>query len=211
MDTHNPDASPRACTAFVGARLLAAGELSDVALAVKATRESKEPILVFDDATGRVIDLDLRGSKADILARLPKILAAGGFSPSRPSPHDEKAEPTAATEKRGRGRPKLGVVPREVTLLPRHWDWLAAQPGGASVTLRRLVDEARRSGASSQRQREAREVAYRFMSAMAGNRPGFEDATRALFAGDAAKFGSLVAAWPEAVAGYAKKLSAAAF
>jgi len=208
MVTHNPDASSRACTAFVGARLLAAGALIDVALAVKTTRESKEPILVFDDATGRVIDLDLRGSKTDIITRLPKILTAGGFSHS---PHDEKAQPAAATEKRGRGRPKLGVVPREVTLLPRHWDWLATQPGGASVTLRRLVDEARRSGASSQRQREAREAAYRFMSAMAGNLPAFEEATRALFAGDAAKFGSLVAAWPDAIAAYAKQLATGAF
>jgi uncharacterized protein len=211
MNTHNPDVSSHACTAFVGARLLAAGALIDVALAVKAARELKEPILVFDDASGRVIDLELRGSKADILARLPKILAAGGFSPSRPSPHDEKAEPAAPTEKRGRGRPKLGVVPREVTLLPRHWDWLSRQPGGASVTLRRLVDEARRSGASSQRQREAREIAYRFMSAMAGNRPGFEEATRALFAGDAAKFGALVAAWPDAIGTYAKQLATGAF
>jgi uncharacterized protein len=208
MDTLNPNTASHACTAFIGSRLLAAGALIDVALAVKAARESKEPILVFDDASGRVIDLDLRGGKAEILARLPKILAAGGFSPS---PHDEKAEPAAPTEKRGRGRPKLGVVPREVTLLPRHWDWLSRQPGGASVTLRRLVDEARRSGASAQRQREARESAYRFMSAMAGNRPAFEDVTRALFAGDAAKFSSLVAAWPEAIAAYAKQLATGAF
>ena len=208
MDTLDPNTAPLACTAFVGSRLLAAGALIDVALAVKAARESKEPILVFDDASGRVIDLDLRGSKAEILARLPKILAAGGFSRS---PRDEEAELAAGPEKRGRGRPKLGVVPREVTLLPRHWDWLATQPGGASVTLRRLVDEARRSGASAQRQREAREAAYRFMSAMAGNRPAFEDVTRALFAGDAAKFGSLVAAWPEAIAAYAKQLATGAF
>ena len=106
------------------------------------------------------------------------------------------------------GSQKLGVVPREVTLLPRHWDWLAAQPGGASVTLRRLVDEARRAGANSERQRDAREVSYRFMSAMAGNLPGFEEATRALFAGDAARFTALLTAWPEAVADYATKLAA---
>jgi hypothetical protein len=208
MDTQHTDVTSHACTAFLGSRLLAAGALIDVALAVKAPRESKEAILVFDDVTGRVIDLDLRGSRADIVARLPKILAAGG---ARPLPLDESTDPAKNTEKRGRGRPKLGVVPREVTLLPRHWDWLAAQPGGASVTLRRLVDEARRSGASSQRQREAREAAYRFMSAMAGNLRGFEEATRALFAGDAAKFSALTAAWPDAVSAYAKQLATGAF
>ena len=199
MNDVNSASASRPCSAFVGSRLLSAGALMDVALVVKAAgRETTDPILVFDDATGRVIDLDLRGSKADILARLSKD----------PTPRED---PEQAAEKRGRGRPRLGVVPREVTLLPRHWDWLAAQPGGASVTLRRLVDEARRSGATSERQREAREVAYRFMSAMAGNRPGFEEATRALFAGDAAKFASLVAAWPEAIAAYVHKLAAGGF
>lgn len=209
MGTQHSEVTSHACTAFVGSHLLAAGALIDVALAVKAAaRESKDAILVFDDATGRVIDLDLRGSKADILARLPKILAAGG---GRPASREDSTGPAAGAEKRGRGRPKLGVVPREVTLLPRHWDWLAAQPGGASVTLRRLVDEARRSGASSQRQREAREAAYRFMSAMAGNLRGFEEATRALFAGDAAKFSELIAAWPVAICAYAKQLATDAF
>lgn len=209
MNTQHSDVTSHGCTAFLGSHLLAAGALIDVALAVKAAaRESKEAILVFDDATGCVIDLDLRGSKADILARLPKILVAGG---GRPASHAASTEPAAGAEKRGRGRPKLGVVPREVTLLPRHWDWLAAQPGGASVTLRRLVDEARRSGASSQRQREAREAAYRFMSAMAGNLRGFEEATRALFAGDAARFSALIAAWPDAISAYARQLATNAF
>jgi hypothetical protein len=208
MSAQDSDVASHACTAFISSRLLAAGALIDVALEVKAaTRDAKEPIVVFDDATGRVIDLDLRGSRSDIVARLPKILAAGGFRPSPP----EKTEPAPGAEKRGRGRPKLGVVPREVTLLPRHWDWLATQSGGASVTLRRLVEEARRNGATSQRQRHAREATYRFMSAMAGNLSGFEEATRALFAGDAAKFASLIAAWPVGVTTYAKQLATDAF
>ena len=127
MDDRSSIPASHPCTAFVGPRLLLAGALIDVALAVKAAaHEATDPILVFDDATGRVIDLDLRGSKADILARLPKILSDGVVSPS---PRDEPAEDTQSLEKRGRGRPKLGVVPREVTLLPRHWDWLATQPG----------------------------------------------------------------------------------
>ena len=168
---------------------------------------SADPILVFDDATGRIIDLDLRGSKAEIAARLPAFLGATTSEHRRGRTHQQPPQPVGM-DKRGRGRPKLGVVPREITLLPRHWDWLAAQPGGASVTLRRLVDEARRAGATSERQRDAREVAYRFMSAMGGNLPGFEEATRALFAGDAARVAARLAAWPQAIAVYATKLAA---
>jgi hypothetical protein len=209
MDHNSATAASRPCTAFTGTRLLSAGALTDVALAVKAaTRASADAILVFDDATGRVIDLDLRGSKSEIAARLPKFL--GDVTPPI-TPDDASTASASGADKRGRGRPKLGVVPREVTLLPRHWDWLGAQPGGASVTLRRLVDEARRAGAASEQLRQAREVAYRFMSAMAGNLPGFEEATRALFAGDAARYASLIAAWPDAIAAYTARLAAGAF
>ncbi len=180
----------RPCTAFEGSRLLSSGPLAEVALAVRraAGSGSGDPILVFDDATGAVVDLDLRGSDDDVLARL--------------------TEPAAAAEgRRGRGRPRLGVVSREVTLLPRHWDWLAAQPGGASVTLRRLVEEARRGGGEQERSRRARDAGYRFMAAMAGDLPGFEEATRALFAGDRAGFERQVAGWPDAVRDYAVRLA----
>jgi hypothetical protein len=170
MDHSSNTAAARPCTAFVGTRLLSTGALIDVALAVKtAMRETGDPVLVFDDATGRVVDLDLRGTRDDIAARLPAPL--GGVAADA-LPEDASTAAVAGADKRGRGRPKLGVVPREVTLLPRHWDWLGAQPGGASVTLRRLVDEARRAGSTSERRRDAREAAYRFMSAMAGNLPG---------------------------------------
>src|SRR5436853_2822880 len=126
---HSTNAASRPCTAFVGTRLLSAGPLIDVALAVKAAQhDGADAILVFDDATGRVVDLDLRGSKAEIVARLPKFLNA---VPAQDAPQDTSTSPGAGADKRARGRPKLGVVPREVTLLPRHWDWLAAQPGGA--------------------------------------------------------------------------------
>ena len=111
---------------------------------------------------------------------------------------------------RGPGRPKLGVVAREVTLLPRHWDWLNAQPGGASVALRKLVEEARRANEGKDRVRQSQEAAYRFMSVMAGNRPGFEEATRALFAGRAGRFDQLIEPWPEDVRHYARKLAAPA-
>ena len=130
--------------------------------------------LVFEDNTGRQVDLDIRATVEEV---------------------------------RGRGRPRLGVVAREVTLLPRHWDWLNSQPGGASVALRKLVDEARKASGDRDRIRAAQDAAYRFMSALAGNLPGFEEAARALFAHDRRRFGELIAAWPEDVRDYAIKLA----
>lgn len=167
---------PRFITAFADDRRLAAGAAAEVAVAVKRAIEAGETaqVLIFDDATGRLIDFDLRGGEADVAARL-----------------------TPPEETRGRGRPKLGVVAREVTLLPCHWDWLAAQPGGASVALRRLVEAARRDPAA--RKAAARDAAYRVMAALAGDRAGFEEATRALFAGDRARLEAEIAAWPAGV------------
>lgn len=185
----------RICTAFAGSRLLRTGSLSDVALAVKAATASGDigAVLVFDDVTGRLIDLDLRGDDAEILARLD---AAG--APADPEP-DAPAK--------GRGRPKLGVVAREVTLLPRHWDWLAAQPSGASATLRRLVDEARRRDAPQQQRRAAQSAAYHFMQALAGDLPGYEEATRALFADDRAGLEQMTVGWPPDVRTHALRLA----
>ena len=186
----------RSHTAFHGHRLLASGTLADVAIAVKRADErgSQSALLVFDDETGRVVDLDLRGSESDIVARL---------EPSRPAP----GPADAASQSRGRGRPKLGVVAREITLLPSHWEWLAAQPGGASVALRKLVHEARRSGGGKADMLVAQEAAYRFMSAMAGDLPGFEEASRALFANDPAQFARCIANWPDDVRAYSTRLA----
>ena len=182
-------------TAFQGQRRLASGPLADVALAIRRAgpRES-EPIAIFSDSNGRAIDLDLRGSPDEILARLPL--------PANPT-----EELAASTEPRGRGRPRLGVVAREVTLLPRHWEWLNAQPGGASVALRKLVDEARRANGDRDRQRAARDAAYHFMSAMAGNLPNFEEASRALFADDRRRFVSQIANWPDDIRDHVVKLA----
>ncbi|MGB6081560.1 MAG: DUF2239 family protein, partial [Xanthobacteraceae bacterium] len=103
--------------------------------------------------------------------------------------------------------PKLGVVAREVTLLPRHWDWLSMQPGGASVALRKLVEEARRRNGDHDRARMARDAAYHFMSTMAGNLPGFEEASRALFASDRHRFAELIASWPPDIRDHIVKLA----
>jgi hypothetical protein len=182
-------------TAFKGQRRLISGTLAEVALAVKHAGEPAVPIIIFSDTTGRPLDLDLRGSDEDIVARLPK---------AAPAPAETDGQ---ASEPRGRGRPKLGVVAREVTLLPRHWEWLNAQSGGASVALRKLVDEARRARGDHDRERAAREAAYHFMSAMAGNLPNFEEASRALFADDRRRFLSLIAGWPADIRDHIVKLA----
>ena len=188
----NPSILP-SCTAFDGHRLIRSGPIGDVVLAVKRAveAEAKGPVLIFGDGDGRVIDVDMRGTDAEIVARLAP---------------DPEADPAAA-EPRGRGRPKLGVVAREVTLLPRHWDWLATQPGGASAAVRRLVEEARRVHAHRDSARRARDGAYRVMSALAGDLPGFEEASRALFANDPARFVDQIAAWPDDVRSYVSGLA----
>src|SRR4051812_2121744 len=118
---------------------------------------------------------------------------------------DPRFPPTAEAPRAG--RPKLGVVPREVTLLPRHWDWLATQPGGASAALRKLVDEARQSGGTRQQKRAAQEAAYHFMLAMAGDLPGYEEATRALFADDRSRLEQCIADWPQDVRSHVLRLA----
>ncbi len=96
--------------------------------------------------------------------------------------------------------------PPEVTLLARHWDWLAKQPGGASATLRKLVEEARRASLGTDAIRASQERAYRFMAAMAGNLPNFEEATRALFANKGPRFSALISDCPDDVRDYAAAL-----
>jgi hypothetical protein len=176
-------------TAFEGSRRIASGNAAEVALMTKGVveRGGLETVLVFHDATGEQVEWDLRGSDDEVLSRLTAAghgVEAASESPEVPGPM------------RGPGRPKLGVVAREVTLLPRHWEWLNGQPGGASVALRKLVEVARRESEERDRIRNATEATYRFMSAMAGDRPGFEEATRALFAGDPGRFDEQIRGWP---------------
>lgn len=174
-------------TAFEGHRLLAAGALADVARAVKSATDSAahRPVLMFRDATGEIVDLDLRGSAEDVVARLPARTASAGAQDAPRSP----------------GRPKLGVVSREVTLLPRHWEWLGTQQRSASVTLRRLIDDARLNDEAS-RIRAQQTTVYRVMSALAGDFPGFEEASRALFAADRERFKAQISSWPSDVRSY---------
>jgi hypothetical protein len=187
-------------TAFEGHKRLLSGALPSVASAAKRALDVKAGgrLAIFDDNTGLEIELDLRGTETDVILRLTLIVADAG----------DAADPTATgTKPRGRGRPRLGVVAREVTLLPRHWEWLATQSGGASVALRKLVDSARRSNVDIDRRRAAHGAAYAFMSTMAGDLPGFEEAARALFAGDRERFAEQIAGWPRDVAVYATGLA----
>jgi hypothetical protein len=179
------------CTAFAGTRWIASGPVRDVALQAKSAVDRGESVFIFDDATAQPIEIDFRGSLTDVRTRL--------------APRAESSAPAPAP--RGPGRPKLGVVAREITLLPRHWEWLNVQPGGASVALRKLVEDARRANGGKDRVRHAREVAYRFMAAMAGNFENFEEATRALFAGDGNRFATLIAPWPKDVREHAERLA----
>jgi uncharacterized protein len=194
--------NPQPYIAFEGDRRVAAGHLHAVARAAKELldRRKDASILIFDGATGGPIELDFRGTAADVLARLPGITGEPATT-----------EDATSSVPRGPGRPKLGVVAREVTLLPRHWEWLAQQPGGASVALRRLVEQARRNGEDKDRVRRAQDATYRFMSAMAGDKPHYEDAIRALFADEAARFEELIAAWPADVRDCALVLARRAF
>lgn len=192
-------------TAFAYGKYLASGELDQVALKAKEVIDADPhaTVLIFEDATSHTTEVDFRGTVDDVLKRLSKM--AG-----------REASPTEATEAdqvapRGPGRPKLGVVSREVTLLPRHWEWLNKQPGGASVALRKLVEEAKRAGKGKELMKQSQESCFRFMSVMAGNRPNFEEAVRALFAADRSRFSELIENWPIDIRDHAKKLAANVF
>lgn len=197
------ECKPVRCTAFAGSRCVASGELAHVARKAKETLDGTDlaSILIFDDATSEPIEVDFRGTVEDVLRRL----AAGDRTGGSPRTEADRDAP------RGPGRPRLGVVSREVTLLPRHWEWLNRQSGGASAALRRLVEEARRVSGDRDGVRDAQGAAHRFMSAMAGNLPGFEEALRALFAGDADRFEACVSPWPPDIRDHARRVSGQAF
>jgi len=167
--------------AFAGGRQLALGSLRDVLPVIKGRfdRGSPELVLVFDVESGQQVDFDLRGSLSDVLER------------------------EAPLGSRGPGRPKLGVVGREVTLFPRHWEWLEQQSNGVSGALRRLVEQATKEHPGKERARRIRAALSRVLSSLAGDRRHFEEATRALFAGDVGRFEQLVRRWPKDLRSFA--------
>ncbi len=176
---------------------------SDLEAALRRTKSGLDAgefdqVLIFDDGTGKEVDFDFRGTIEEVIGRIERHpLFAGRPSEDKPRP--------------GPGRPKLGVVSREVSLLPRHWEWLETQPNGISAALRRLVDEARKANAGKDRVRSAVEAASRFMTAMAGNLPGYEEASRALFAHDRKRFEEQIAGWPADVRDHARRLARPSF
>ena len=159
-------------TAFEGHARVAAGDMTAMIAAQRAAAPRGVNLLIYDDASGAVRDVDLRA-----------------------------APPPA------RGRPKMGVKAREVTLLPRHWDWLSGQNGGASAALRRLID-AQIAAEGGKRSDAARQkTAYAFLGSIAGDLPGFEEVTRALFKSDWDTFAALMEGWPEDIRAYALRLA----
>jgi hypothetical protein len=175
-------------TAFAGARRLVRGPLEEMLRKVKRRLDADaEPrVLIFEDATGRQVDFDFSGSIEEVIERA---------RPVEPQP-----------ERAGPGRPRLGVVSREVSLLPRHWEWLERQPQGISSALRRLVDLARLQAPDAERARLARAAASQFMWVMAGDLPNFEEASRALFASDKTRFAELTRRWPSDVRSHLDEL-----
>lgn len=192
------------CTAFAGKRLIASGGLLQVALKAQEALEGDKfaQVLIFDDITSKLVEVDLRGTPEDLSCRIDATVSA-----------DAQGTETVPVDGgvRKPGRPRLGVVAREVTLLPRHWEWLASQPGGASVAIRKLVEQARKANQGTDRVRIAQEAAYRFMSAMCGDEPGFEEANRALFAGNQERFAQVVESWPSDLRDHTQKLASIAF
>ena len=171
-------------TAFAGARRVATGNRDSILSQVKQyTDTNADQVLIFEDMTGKQVDFDFSGSLEDVLER-----------------------GRARIVRMGPGRPKLGVVGREVSLLPRHWDWLEDQPNGISAAIRRLVDEARKREPGAQRARRLRDGIARFMWAMGGDLPHFEEATRALYGEADAPLATLIGEWPEDVRAHVLRL-----
>lgn len=180
-------------TAFFEERIIARGSRDEVTRAIEeGWMDSLSDVRVFEDESGKVVDLDIWDAR--------KAAARAAFLGGRSGGGPAGALAGAA---RGRGRPKLGVTAREVTLLPRHWEWLAQQPGGASAAIRRLVEAARKSARTPE---AARDAVYRFLTDVGGDRPGYEEAMRALYRGEIGRMRELIAGWPEDVRAYVQEL-----
>lgn len=180
---------------FLGHSLIKKGSIEEVVTAAKSAIDSEvsERIAIFEDSTGRVIDIDYRGTVDDVLDRLK----------DHPLLSD-KSEPEVPKRK-GPGRPKLGVISKEISLLPRHWQWLGEQKGGASATIRRLVEEAQKLNPERTLATRAQEAAHRFMWDIAGDFKGFEEASRAFYKADFRAFYECISTWPNDVREHARR------
>ena len=175
--------------AFYGNQQVAVGELTDMLTKTtiflkekQTTGTDTEPLLIFNEQNGSQIDFDFRGSLEEILERaLPK------------------------QKKRRAGRPKLGVISREITLLPRHWEWLESQTKSASASLRLLVEEAMKREGGEAKIKKNIAVTDRIMMVMAGNLTYFEEASRALNARNVERFEECVSTWPDDIKIYLLK------
>ena len=183
-------------SAFQGHHLVAQGQLVAVLIKVKERlgRAENSDVLIFSDETGKQMDFNFQGTKEDVLKRIDVFVKATEFA-----------------ELPGPGRPKLGVVSREVSLLPRHWEWLATQTGGASATLRKLIEDARRTSSVSTGYKQAQERTYKFMLVMAGDLNDFEEALRALYQRDQKKFYLHIKSWPSDVRKHTVRLAESVF
>lgn len=179
---------------FLRESIVARGTLLEIIPSAKHAfdKDPSTPLVIFNNQTGRFIDLDLNGSESAVTQRY-------------------RSQTSFDARRQGHGATKSSALGKEVTLLPRHWDWLSEQPGGASVALRKLVDQARKASVEVDQTRRAREASHRFMTAMAGDKPGFEEADRALFAGDLQRFKLEIARWPEDIRRHLEQISAAGF
>jgi uncharacterized protein len=188
------ETTERTYTAFTGERRLISAPVRDMVLRTKQYLDQggSDPVLIFEDQTGVQMEFEFQGSPEEVLERLARdpLFAEAQSQDQAPRP----------------GRPRLGVVSREVSLLPRHWAWLERQPGGLSATLRKLVETASKANRGQERARDAREAAGKFMGAMAGNLPHFEEATRALYAKDQERLLSLIAKWPHDIREHVARL-----
>ncbi len=209
MTPDDQNQAERIWVAFLGQNRVASGRLPDVAREARRAMDgdAAAPVLIFDAITSHQVEVDFRGTPEEVVSRLTTAPA----TPAADLAPNEVAVPEGSSAARGPGRPKLGVVAREVTLLPRHWEWLGEQPGGASVTLRRLVEDARRGTRAEGQKRRGRESCYRFMNVMAGNEPGYEEALRALYAGERERFHALSELWPPDVRDQARQLAEPTF
>ncbi len=203
-------------TAFEGDTLLGKGPLTEVILKIKKRmgKADNSPALIFNDATGNTMDFNFQGSEKDVLRRLEVFVGEADGKGKDAKGKDGKGRDgkgKAAEEAAGPGRPKLGVISREVSLLPRQWEWLASQSGGASAVLRRLVDDARKKSGDALTVKQTQERTYKFLSVMAGNLMGYEEAIRALYRKDAKGFATHTEGWPKDVKRHAEMLAEGLF